>query len=151
VKVNHCFDLVLAVKDHDAACRKYAQLLGMEPVHLAPESLPGDMHCSIFIMWNLPDRGMVFSIVSSGDPGHQINQHIAKKGEGLYLIGFEADDLAPIAAQARAAGVRFVNETPMPYDYGQLMFCDSDTTDTLPIFFASHKQGWWAQVLRAGR
>lgn len=151
MKVNHCFDLVLAVKDHDAASRKYGQLLGMEPTELARESLPGDMRCTIFIMWNLPDRGMCFSIVSSGDPDHQINRHIAKKGEGLYLVGFEADELGPIIQQAKAAGVRFVDETPAPYDYGQLIFCDADTTDNLPVFFSAHKQGWWEQVLRAGR
>jgi len=148
MKVNFCFDIVLAVKDHDAAVGKYSTLFGMNPLHVAAESLIGEMRCTVFTMWNLGDKGMVFSIVSSTDPKHPISEHIASKGEGLYTVGFEADDLGPILAQARSAGVKFFDDSPMDYDLGKLLVCRPETTDNLPIFIASHKEGWWQRAQR---
>jgi len=151
MKVNHCFTIDVAVADHEAAIRKYEHLLGLKPTELAPETLPAGIRCTFFTVWNLPDRGMIFNLLSAADPSHPINQHIASRGEGVYQVGFEVDRLEPFIAQAQSAGVGFIDDTPLAYDYGRLVYCNPDTTHGVPLHFVSHNEGWWAKVQRGGR
>ena len=60
MRANFCFDFVIGVLDHDRNVAKYHTLLGIEPIELAPESLPvPEVRCTVFPLWNLGDRGMV--------------------------------------------------------------------------------------------
>jgi len=83
MKTNFCFDLVIAVEDHDASVRKCETLLEIEAIELAPETLPeSGQRCTIFPVWNLEDRGMALSIVSTSDPESALSQRIRERRIG---------------------------------------------------------------------
>ena len=106
MKANFCFDLVIAVQDHDASVRKYETLLEIEAIELAPETLPeSGQRCTIFPLWNLGDRGMALSIVSSTDSESPLAQRIRERGEGLAYVGLDVDDVDQMLEQGRAAGM----------------------------------------------
>jgi hypothetical protein len=152
MRANFCFDFVIAVKDHDASVKKYAALFGIEPIELAPASLPEKtQRCTIFPLWNLGDRGMVFSVISSSDPNSPINEGIRKRGEGLALFGIDVDDVDAIKAQGEAAGVQFQTAEPIAYDYGRMINVKSESTHSVPIFFSTHRPGWWQKSMNGGR
>ena len=152
MKVNFCFDFVIAVKDHAATVRKYQTLLEIEPIELAPESLPEKtQRCTIFPLWNLGDRGMVLSIISSSDPASPINARIRERGEGLALFGIDVDDVDAMIRQGAAAGVEFETSEPVAYDYGRMINTQERTTNNVPFFFSTHRSGWWKKSLNAGR
>ena len=150
--VNFCFDFVIAVKDHDASVRKYAALVGIGPIELAPETLPEKTgRCTIFPLWNLGDRGMVFSVISSSDPASALNAGIRKRGEGLVYFGLDVDDVDAMMRQGEAAGVSFETAEPVAYDYGRMVTVRPETTHSIPIFFSTHRAGWWQKSLNGGR
>jgi hypothetical protein len=152
MRVNFCFDFVIAVREHDASVRKYAALFGIEPIELAPASLPEKtQRCTIFPLWNQGDRGMVFSVISSSDPASPINEGIRRRGEGLALFGIDVDDVDAMLAQGRAAGVAFETREPVAYDYGRMLNVRPESTHGVPIFFSTHSPGWWQKSLNGGR
>jgi len=150
--VNFCFDMVIAVRDHDESVRRYETLLGLEPIELAPETLPeSGQRCTIFPLWNLGDRGMVLSIVSSTDPESPLARRVDERGEGLAYFGLDVDDVDQMFEQGRAAGMEFTTEAPVEYDYGQMLTVREETAHNIPFFFSTHRPGWWEKVLRAGK
>jgi hypothetical protein len=152
MRVNFCFDFVIAVQDHDAGVRKYAALFGIEPVELDPATLPdASSRCTIFPLWNLGDRGMVFSVISSSDPASAINARIHKHGEGLALFGIDVDDVDALMRQGEAAGVEFQSRESIAYDYGRMVSTRPETTSSIPLFFSTHRPGWWQKSLNGGR
>jgi hypothetical protein len=152
MRANFCFDFVIAVRDHDASVKKYAGLFGIEPIEFAAESLPEkSQRCTIFPLWDQGDRGMVFSVISSSDPNSPINAGIRKRGEGLALFGLDVDDVDATMKQGEAAGVRFETAQPIAYDYGRMVNVKPETTHAVPIFFSTHRPGWWQKSLNGGR
>ena len=151
MRSNFCFDFVILVADHDANVRKYRELLGIEPIELAPESLPSaDTRCTVFPLWNEGDRGMVLSLVTPGDPDSAQGRQLARRGEGLALFGIDVDDVDALVAQGRRAGVEFASDEPLPYDYGRMVFARPATTNGIPFFFSTHREGWWRKTLDGG-
>jgi len=152
MKANFCFDFVVRVADHDASVEKYQELFGIEPIELDPETLPDStMRCTIFPLWDLGDRGMVFSLVSSTNPDSALSKQIEAEGEGLMLFGVDVDDAGAIVEQGRAAGVEFQTPEPIPYDYGHMVYAKPKTTSGIPIFFSTHTPGWWQKSLAGGQ
>ena len=109
------------------------------------------MRCTIFPLWNLEDRGMVFSLVSSTDPDSALAKQIEREGEGLMLFGLDVDDTREMVQQGKAAGVEFLSEEPTQYDYGEMVYAKAPSTNGVPMFLSTHKAGWWAKSLAGGR
>lgn len=152
MKANFCFDFVIAVEDHDDAVRRYHALLEIEPIELAPETLPeSGQRCTIFPLWDLGDRGMALSVVSSSDPGSPIARRIRERGEGLLYCGLDVDDVEPMLEQGRAAGMEFTTDAPVAYDYGRMLSVREDTAHNIPFFFSTHTPGWWEKAKNGGR
>ena len=151
MKANFCFDFVVRVADHDASVTRYRDLFGIDPIELARDTLPDPtMRCTIFPLWDLGDRGMVFSLVSSTDPESALSRQIEAEGEGLMLFGVDVDDVGELVRQGKKAGVEFHSEEPAEYDYGHLVYSRPDSTSGIPMVFSTHKPGWWAKSLAGG-
>src|SRR5262245_45099613 len=147
-----CFELVIAVADHDAAVRKYRSLFGVEPVELERSQLPSPrMRCAIFPMWNQGERGMVVSIVSSEDPSDRVGAHLTQHGEGLVYVCIDVEDIVKHREISRSAGVRFVSDEPAPYAVGSMLLADPRTTHNVPFYFSQHTPDWWQRSLNGLR
>ena len=152
MKVNFCFDFVIAVADHDDAVKRYRALFGLDPVELDPATLPeSGQRCTIFPVWDLGDRGMVISIVSSSDPSSPLATRVRERGAGLVYCGLDVDDVDAMLEQGRAAGFEFTTESPVEYDYGRMLTVREDTAHNIPFFFSNHRPGWWEKSKSGGR
>jgi hypothetical protein len=146
MKVNHFFDLVVAVRDHEGAVERFSRLFGVQPLEVAN---PGpDARCTVFPIGSKEKEVMTFSVVSSRDSSHPINRRIETHGEGVILLGFEFDSLDQAVEQARSGGVTFTTREPIEYEYGRRVHVDEETTFGAPIFLAEHKPGYWEEILR---
>ncbi len=152
LKVNFCFDFVIAVANHDEAVERYQALFGIDPVEIDSATLPeSGQRCTVFPMWDLGDRGMALSIVSSSDPDSPLATRVRERGEGLAYCGLDVDDVDAMIEQGRSAGFEFSTERPVEYDYGQMLSVKEETAHNIPFFFSNHDHGWWERVKRGGR
>ncbi len=152
LKVNFCFDFVIAVANHDEAVERYQALFGIDPVEIDSATLPeSGQRCTVFPMWDLGDRGMALSIVSSSDPNSPLATRVRERGEGLAYCGLDVDDVDAMIEQGRSAGFEFSTERPVEYDYGQMLSVQEETAHNIPFFFSNHHHGWWEKVKRGGR
>ena len=148
----YCFELVIAVADHDAAVRKYQALFGLEPIELERAKLPSPgTRCTIFPMWDQGERGMVVSIVSSEDPADHVSARIAQHGEGLVYVCIDVEDIVKLRDIGHSAGVRFLSDEPAPYVVGRMLVSDPSTTHNVPFYFSQHTPDWWRLSLKGLR
>jgi catechol 2,3-dioxygenase-like lactoylglutathione lyase family enzyme len=152
MSVNYCFELVIAVRDHDESVSKYRDMLGIAPIELASESLPmPETRCTIFPLSNLGDRGMLLTLLSSTTPTGPIAERIASSGEGLMGVGFDVDDIEDAIRRGKLAGAEFEDDTPLPYDYGRMVTTRPSSTHGVPMVFSAHNSDWWQKVISGGR
>ena len=93
-------ELSVVVKDIDAACQKFEKLFGLG-VHKRGESTEFGFKNAI-----LPTGIGHLEFLEPTDKTKPVGKFLEKKGEGVYLVGFECDDIKAAVAQLRAQGVR---------------------------------------------
>jgi methylmalonyl-CoA/ethylmalonyl-CoA epimerase len=93
-------ELSVVVKDIDAACQKFEKLFGLG-VHKRGESKEFGFKNAI-----LPTGIGHLEFLEPTDKAKPVGKFLEKKGEGVYLVGFECDDIPAAVAQLRAQGVR---------------------------------------------
>ena len=93
-------ELSVVVKDIDAACQKFEKLFGLG-VHTRGESKEFGFKNAI-----LPTGIGHIEFLEPTDKGKAVGKFLDRKGEGVYLVGFECDDVPAAVAQLRAQGVR---------------------------------------------
>ena len=101
----HIEHIGIAVKNLDAAVRKYEALLG---VRARFEKLP-DMDVAI-----LEISGSKLELLYSGAPSSAIGKFLEKRGEGLHHIAFGTDDVMECLNNASALGVSLIDKEPRP-------------------------------------
>lgn len=63
------------------------------------------------------------------DPASPIAKFLETRGEGLHHLAFDSDDIGFDLGRAREAGVRLLNETPVPGAHGsQVAFMHPKST-----------------------
>ncbi len=96
--------VVIAVKDLDAAIKQYETLYGM-PVSERGEP-PGAGFKNAYFRF-----GETFTeLISPLGEDSFVQKFLDKRGEGVHHITFIVEDLAASVAEARAAGIRVVDE-----------------------------------------
>lgn len=93
-------ELSVVVKDLDAAIEKYAKLFGTK-VHHRGESKEFGFKNAI-----LPLGNGHIEFLQPTDPDKAVGKFLAKKGEGVYLVGFECTDVPGATAHLKAQGAR---------------------------------------------
>ncbi len=79
----------IAVHDLDTAVRKYEQFFGVKSVPSDPKgfAFPG-MRGARFWM-----NGFRLNLITSDNPDSGVGRFLAKRGEGVFLVSTEADDI----------------------------------------------------------
>jgi methylmalonyl-CoA/ethylmalonyl-CoA epimerase len=97
-KINH---IAIAVPDIDAAARFYVDQLGLELS--GRETVAGDTR---------------IELVQPDSPDSPIAKFIEQRGPGLQHLCFEVDDIEAEVERLKTAGVRLINDTPIPGAHG---------------------------------
>ena len=117
--IKQLYGVNIAVKDLDAAVKKYSDILGGEPVWTKPEdfAFPGLRGATIKV------AGVSINLIASDNPETSIYKFVENKGEGVFLLSFQVTDLKNDMKDLTAKGVRLVNpDEPMTYSGGIVNF-----------------------------
>ncbi len=93
-------ELSVVVRDLDTAIERYTKLFGLR-VHRRGESKEFGFKNAI-----LPTGIGHIELLQPTDPDKAIGRFLARHGEGVYLVGFEAKDIPGSVTRLRAQGAR---------------------------------------------
>jgi len=99
-------ELSVVVNDLDAAAARFMKLFGLR-VHRRDTSDRFGFKNAI-----LPTGIGHVELMQPTDPGKAVGKFLAKRGEGVYLVGFECGDVAGAVATLRGEGVQV--DSPRP-------------------------------------
>ncbi|MBI2917005.1 MAG: VOC family protein [Chloroflexi bacterium] len=104
------FGLNIAVKDLDEAVKRYSAVFGkatlIDPKEFA---FPGLKGATVKV------GEISINLIASDQPGTSIARFLETKGEGVFLVSVQVDDVAGTMKQVEPAGVQFVSKEPMPF------------------------------------
>lgn len=102
-KVDH---IGIAVKDLDEALKLYRDILQLEVTGV--EEVPDQKVKVAFI----PVGESKVELLEPTTDDSPVAKFIAKRGEGIHHITFRVDNLEKALEEAKAAGIRLIDETP---------------------------------------
>ena len=108
----------IAVKDLKSATEMYEKVFDMKSTHLSESDFayPG-LNGSLFNI-----SGLKIHLLASLTNDTSIAKFIEKKGEGLFLISVDVDDLDQEMARLKGCGAIFVSEKPLTASLGKVNF-----------------------------
>jgi len=93
-------ELSVVVRDLEAAIERYTRLFGLK-VHHRGESKDFGFKNAI-----LPTGIGHIELLQPTDPTKAVGRFLARHGEGVYLVGFECEDIPGAAAHLKTEGAR---------------------------------------------
>ncbi len=102
-KVDH---IGIAVKSIDEALSLYTDVYGLE---LAGTEVVEDQKVKTAF---LPLGDSEIELLEATDPNSAIAKFIEKKGQGIQHIAFKVDDVEKALEEAKAKGIRLIDEKP---------------------------------------
>jgi methylmalonyl-CoA/ethylmalonyl-CoA epimerase len=99
-------ELSVVVRDIDAAIDRYTKLFGLT-VHHRGESAEFGFKNAILPL----GRGHI-ELLQPTDSAKAVGRFLEKHGEGVYLVGFDCQDIPGSVAALRAAGAKVDNPRP---------------------------------------
>ncbi len=108
-KINH---IAIAVPDIDAASKFYVDQLGLE---LSGRETVANSKVKVGF---IPIGDTRIELVQPDAPDSPIAKFIEQRGPGLQHLCFEVDDIDAEVERLKAAGVRLINDTPIPGAHG---------------------------------
>lgn len=98
----------IAVKSAEEALRTYTQTFGLPPAPIKEHPLYG------YRGPRLPVGDAIIDLLEPTDPNGPIARFIQRRGEGLYLITLEMDNMEQYAKGLEAKGVRVIWDVVEP-------------------------------------
>jgi len=112
------FNVAVKKENHKEVVERWAGIFGVEAVYLKP----GDFAVPGIIGARLKVGEAFVHILAGENEKVSIAQFVEKKGEGIFLVSFEVDDLAKAMNEVSDKGVKFVVDKPMPFPGGLANF-----------------------------
>ncbi|PYN23890.1 MAG: hypothetical protein DMD99_12935 [Candidatus Rokuibacteriota bacterium] len=93
-------ELTVVVRDLDAAVERFQRLFGLTAHHRAESQEFGFKNAV------LPTGIGHIELLQPTDPDKAVGRFLAKHGEGVYLVGFECQDIPGSVERLKKAGAR---------------------------------------------
>lgn len=104
----------IVVRDLDEAIATYEQALGVE---CERERLP-ERHLEVAFF---PVGESRIELITPTSPESAVTRFLEKRGEGLHHVAYRVEDVARALEQARAAGLRLIDQEAQPGAHGTLV------------------------------
>lgn len=104
--LNRIHHLNLLVRDLDAAVERYRETLGVDSFEY------GDLEQRGVRTARFRAGESWIVLVQPTDPDGEPGKYLAAHGEGLFLLSFGVDELAPARAAVEAGGGQLLNQAP---------------------------------------
>ncbi len=134
MKLKRVEHVAIAVHDMAASMKMLEETLGLE---LDYEERIGDTRLAMY-----PVGETSIELLQAEGPASKVKDWIAHKGESLYHLCFEVDDIDAALAELRQKGVALIDETPRPGHGGsRIAFLDPAATGNILIELAELPAG----------
>ena len=131
MKINRIEHIAIACKNMQVLKDVFEKKLGIPMEY--EEHLPE--HATSLAMYPIGETYL--ELLQSDEPGTGTSQWIAERGEGLFHICLEVEDIDGAMAELRGKGVAFQTEQPMiGHGNCRIVFLDPKTTGGLVIELA---------------
>jgi methylmalonyl-CoA/ethylmalonyl-CoA epimerase len=136
MKIKRIEHIAIALRNMDAVKDVLANKLGIAMEY--EEHLPA--HATTLAMFPVGDTYLELLQSDKADSG--TNKWIAERGEGLFHICLEVDDIDDSMRELRGKGIRFETEQPLiGHGNCRIVFMDPATTGGLVIELAEQPKG----------
>ena len=124
--------VTIAVKDLNAAVKKYEGILGVKAQYMEAKdfAIPG-MKGAFLRAFDVQ-----ITLLTSEQPDTSITKFLETRGEGVFLIGFEVDDAEKARKELQEKGVQFVGDKPVSFSGGKVNFAHPKSMNGLQVEFA---------------
>jgi methylmalonyl-CoA epimerase len=135
--IKRLIDVGVAVKDLDAAIRKYSEVLGVKPRILFPEhyAYPGLKGARFLI------GQVTISLVASEKADSPVAKFLETRGEGVNHISLEVTDIEQDVGDLAGKGVKFASDRPLVFPDGEVIFAHPKSLHGVQIAFVQAKPG----------
>ena len=112
------YGINIAVKDLGAAVKKYESIFGIKSKPMGE----GDFAFPGLIGAKLDIKGTEIALISYTDENTSVAKFIGSKGEGVFLISIEVDDMDEEVERLKNSGLDFVFKDALRGEYGAVNF-----------------------------
>lgn len=135
--IKRFIDVGIAVSNLEAAVKTYSGVLGIKPRMLtkADYAYPG-LKGARFYLGNA-----TISLVASDDPHSTIARFIETRGEGINHLTIEVTNIEDGIADLAKEGVEFLNDKPLDFPEGRVIFAHPRSLHGVQIAFVQPKPG----------
>ncbi|TET87977.1 MAG: methylmalonyl-CoA epimerase [Dehalococcoidia bacterium] len=135
--IKRLIDVGVAVKDLDAAVKKYSEVLDVKPSILPPEhyAYPGLKGARFRI------GEVTISLVASEKADGPVAKFLETRGEGLNHISLEVTDIEQDIRDLAGKGVKFASDRPLAFSDGEVIFAHPKSLHGVQIAFVQAKPG----------
>jgi catechol 2,3-dioxygenase-like lactoylglutathione lyase family enzyme len=123
------YGMNIAVKDLDAAVKKYTDMLGQKPVRLLGDgdfAFPGLRGAAFDI------NGFILHLIT-GEENTSVGKFVSSKGEGVFLLSLRSDNVEGDMGKMTEAGAIFVMDKPLKGGFGTANFIHPKSTNGIQI------------------
>ena len=121
MKIKRIEHVAIAVKNLESSKKMLTDLFGLELEH---EEQINSIRLAMF-----PVGESSLELLQSDDANTRTAKWIENKGEGLFHICFEVDDIAEALRELKQKGAKLLNETPVTgHGNSQIAFIDPEST-----------------------
>lgn len=129
--IKRFFAVSIAVKDLEAAAKKYGDVLGVNPEFTKPGDFP------------FPGiRGAFFEVgdvriylITSDQADTSVAKFVETRGEGVFLISLEVDDVKQTMKELTEKGVKFALEEPVTFKIATANFAHPKSMHGVQVEF----------------
>jgi methylmalonyl-CoA epimerase len=135
--IKRLIDVGIAVKDLEAAVRKYSEVLNMEPRILPPK------HYAYSGLKGARFRigEVTISLVASEKTDSPVAKFLETRGEGVNHISLEVTDIEQDMRDLAGKGVKFASDRPLAFSDGEVIFAHPKSLHGVQIAFVQAKPG----------
>ena len=138
--VKGLFGFNVAVKKENLkeTVERWASIFGVKPTHLGPSdfAVPGILGARLKV-------GEAYIHILAGDNDKvPIAQFVASKGEGVFLVSFEVDDVQKAMNEVSDKDVKFVVDKPLSFPGGQANFIHPKSMNGVQMEFIHVDSSW---------
>jgi methylmalonyl-CoA/ethylmalonyl-CoA epimerase len=129
--------VTIAVKDLDAAVKRYEDVLGIKPQFLEPEFFAFPGHKGAFFLIG----DVEISLVTSEQPESSVTRFLETRGEGVFLISLEVTDAEQARKELLEKGVKLVGDKPQTFSGGKVNFAHPKSMHGVQVEFPQFERG----------
>ena len=130
------FNVAVAKENFEAAVGHWSNVFGVKPDYMKP----GDFAVPGILGAKLEIGGSIIYILAGEDEKVPVAQFVANRGEGVFLVSFEVENVQDAMEDVSEKGVKFLSGKPMPFSGGEVNFVHPKFMNGVQVEFIKYEK-----------